>query len=1252
MASFSISGTLEKMANRDKDFRFMASSDLLTELGKDTFKLDADSEKRLTQMLLKLLEDRSGDVQGMAVKCIGPLIKKVNESQVGEIVDQTANLLLKDKNDDVRDIASLGLQLAIENCNQKDGAHVVKRLSGRLIAAIAAETKEPEKKDSKSKSKEPTPAGPSDAVRLETKLECMQRLEDLLARFGSLMTADFEKIQSAVLPQLTAQRAAARKRAIGCLSRLAAATPDKTFTVLIEHLLKSATESKKSDHVRTFVQTIGAISVAVGYRLGKYLNQIVPLVAKHCKEAGTEDESDEELRENCLQTFEALVLRCPKEISAHLPTIISIALEYIKHDPNYAEGDAEDMETDGGDEEEEDADGEYSADDDVSWKVRRASCKVLNAVINTRPELMQLFYDKVAPVLIARFKEREESVKGDIFVAFVSLLKQTNVVSRKSSGIAGSKAAAASLLADKVNSIVSNITKQLKQKSIKTRVGAFALLKELVAVLNGGLQAHLKDIVPGIIFSLGDKSTNSNLKIETLTFLRALLANHTEAAFHPHIKALVPPVLKAVADGYYKIAAEALRVTTEVVRVLRTPGSADAAKFEFKPFVKPIYDATYARLKATDTDQEVKDTAINAMGLIVANLGDELSGDLKDALSILQDRLANEITRLTTVKVFARIASSPLHLNLSSVLPDATKDLATFLRKQNRQLKQSSLTTLEIIVKNYGKEKAIQAHYPAVLGELTPLVSDTDLHISHLSLILVAAILKASPETISVVREGIYTKSLELVQSSLLQGSALSSILALFSELVTIGDKKLTYEALLESFLGLTKKQLPKQCYSSIAQCIAAVTAATDAGKRDGTVQRFVKDVQKTNEEPVQHIALLCLGEIGRRMNLEKTDNIQKVVFAAFESPSEEVKSAASFALGSIAVGNLAKFLPFILAEVKNQPKRQYLLLQSLREVISRTSQQESGKELQPQLGNIMPLLFENTESEEEGTRNVVAECLGKLAFVNPEKLLPEIQSRLTATSPRARSTLVAALKFTIVDQPAAIDPIILPLMGSFLDLLKDAQLDVRRASLLTLNWATHNKPALIRDLLPKYMPAVLSEAKLKPELIREVDLGPFKHKVDDGLENRKAAYETMNTVLDTCHDKVELAPFISQLVEGLKDPSYDIKMLAHLMVIRLAAVAGAAMLESLDLLVEPLRTTVTFKPPQTAVKQDVDRNDELVRSALRSVVAIARIDNVESNMKFEEFLRTTVKTGELAEKFETIRIAENADNGDPMDTN
>jgi cullin-associated NEDD8-dissociated protein 1 len=82
--AFNITSTLEKvilnnpnciwmiicvqMNSRDKDFRYMATADLVVELDKDTFKLDADSEKRLTAMVLKLLEDNSNQVQELAVK--------------------------------------------------------------------------------------------------------------------------------------------------------------------------------------------------------------------------------------------------------------------------------------------------------------------------------------------------------------------------------------------------------------------------------------------------------------------------------------------------------------------------------------------------------------------------------------------------------------------------------------------------------------------------------------------------------------------------------------------------------------------------------------------------------------------------------------------------------------------------------------------------------------------------------------------------------------------------------------------------------------------------------------------------------------------------------------------------------------------------------------------------------------------------------------------------------------------------------
>ena len=57
-----------QMTSSDKDFRFMATNDLMSELQKDSIKLDDDSERKVVRMLLRLLEDKNGEVQNLAVR--------------------------------------------------------------------------------------------------------------------------------------------------------------------------------------------------------------------------------------------------------------------------------------------------------------------------------------------------------------------------------------------------------------------------------------------------------------------------------------------------------------------------------------------------------------------------------------------------------------------------------------------------------------------------------------------------------------------------------------------------------------------------------------------------------------------------------------------------------------------------------------------------------------------------------------------------------------------------------------------------------------------------------------------------------------------------------------------------------------------------------------------------------------------------------------------------------------------------------
>jgi hypothetical protein len=54
----------------------------------------------------------------------------------------------------------------------------------------------------------------------------------------------------------------------------------------------------------------------------------------------------------------------------------------------------------------------------------RGAVKLLSAITDAYPDQVSEVYSKAASELVSRFREREESVKGDIFGAMSALLKQ------------------------------------------------------------------------------------------------------------------------------------------------------------------------------------------------------------------------------------------------------------------------------------------------------------------------------------------------------------------------------------------------------------------------------------------------------------------------------------------------------------------------------------------------------------------------------------------------------------------------------------------------------------------------------------------------------------------------------------------------------------------------------------------------------------------------------------------------------------
>ena len=1096
----------------------MAACDLCAELLKDNPKIEEGNlEKAICQGLLKQLDDASVDVQGNAVKCIAKIAPKIKEKHLGEVMKKLTSCVIKGT-DDFRDIYSTCLKTLISEAEESLG----KDVCNHLIPAL--------KEGLNNKSE-------------DVREECIDILNETIKRFYSVLIGnpkliEREVIVNTLLAQLKFPNVSLKKKSNHCLGSMAIILSSKQLGSLINKVLGVIKAGKtKKNEIFAYVQTIGSIASTVGYKMESNIKVILPIFISLCillPDAENKDQDlDNDVAEICLNAFECFVRKCPKEITPFIDEILKLSGELISFDPNF---NSEAEEVVGMEDQEDwgewgdDMEGEMEAGDadDSSWKVRRASIKVIDSIAKCRPEMLRELYTHIIIKLIARFKERDENVKCEIFSTFSNVIR-TGIIAAEDPEATElldvpmlvRTRSSTEVLTEHVPVIVQALLEQLNSKSQKVKNSVILVYLNMAIAIPGETQKHLPLIFPELFKNYNPKQ-DATIKIHILAILKRMMrATMTPQLFHPFKEDIKSILLQGLNDDYFKVISEALRATSGFLKVLRPSLKEKPVEMDYHT----LSDTAYSKLKATDIDHEVKQSSIYTMSILCAQMHDVLPfTEISRVMVILQERMKNEITRIPALKGVTLIINSSNKLSLEGTLKTMLPDLVNLVHKKSRGAKIHALTALLSISNHY--HPVLKPGAGDLIMEVEKVTLDVDLQVAKLALQFVNSFIKSEDLTTVQVEQFIKC-AITLAASPLIQGAALEELLLFFQGAAAFNKGKLSAEQLTTQLLKLGAENNLR----SIAKSIAAILLSNQKYLKS-CISKYINGLKDTGENTLNRkLFALTIGEIGRVENLKGYPDLQKAIFAIFASGKEDLKSYAAICLGDVAIGNMANYLPMVFEQMKTKTN-QYLLLLSLREIIS-----HNPGSLGDHFKDILPVLLENASNASESVRNIVSENLGKLFLGQPMQVDEYFSTNLRSPNHLIRSTFAASMKYCGIKTVEKM--VMQEIIPVFLYGLQDKDLGVRLATLVSLNTIVHNLSPLIRSEVENIAPIIIKETDVRPELIKEIDLGPFKHKVDEGAPLRKAAYLVLDSFLYYLGEKIDSTAVLDKVRKGIGECIY-----------------------------------------------------------------------------------------------------------------
>lgn len=1251
MTSYKIKELLKKSEQYDADERYMATEDLRKELNSIKGPLESSIQVPVRQAMLRLIMDKGKDVGTIAIKCLAACVSKLEFSQVRMIAKTLADLTIDQNNDEekeaLRDSFASGLRTIILAVEESHAKELMTEIVPILLRGVQGSN-------------------------VNARLITMDVLQVLLRRFGRLADDHHDAVLNTLSALLENDNTSVRKSASLTLGPLVSVVGDKLFSTLAEKVISGLSGANPG----CYIQTIGIISKAAGVRVGQHLERIIPLLQNFCTdfEGATAEDDRVELWHDCLRAFESLIQQCPTKVTPYIPDnnnrrgLVTLATDMLKWDPNdagecgaAAMEDEDDGEEDWGDDGD---DGEDWGDDggdagngwgddgggapvmdnlsDQSWKVRQAAAGVLSSFVRCRGDILKDYYLQLVESFIARFRERDAVVQEEILLATAYLLRQSVV--EETSDNKNENADSEELpdapmlvrarsqfgaLGDKTSDIVDKCCTLYPTADTASQAAVFVVLTELINARQGNVQEFMSKLAPLVVAGISATgSAKRDLVVSALKCATHLLQNHNHASLGPFFESILEATMTALARPADQVKRQALGVLAGIA-------SAGGRGGEF-PLAPTLFKCVFAQLKIKDNASSLKVAAIRAMSMLVAHCGNSLSEEIPQVLPVLKERLGNSVSAMATLRAITTIANAECKVDLHYIAITCVNELCSFMRQASSALRHLTVKCLEALVRTQGMKLESMGQ---IIKELSPHLNDEDLYLTHLTLALLSSCLEANASIAKEYPGSVLPSTLKLAQSPLLQGDCLKSLIQFYQASVTHGKNvsAMSYEKLMKSLLDSVNPNLPSQAYNTIAKCLAgmALTMAKTDGKAQTTktVAQFTKDItNKKTSDSSKTVALLTIGEIGRNLDLS-TDHpkLNDVAFSVFSSQDTTLRTAAAFALGSICVGNMDKFLSKLLNLINTQKEEQYGLLMALRETISASSQSF------PQSSTVASLLYERAESPDEGVRVMVAECLGRLA-VKDQDILVKLESLCECKSERSREVMVTALRTSFT--PEANWDAIESALPKFFKLLDDESLTVRQQAILTLNSLVRSRVDIIHSQLLNelVLPALYKGIEPIKELIETVNYGNFTEVVDGGLSLRRCVFQALGSLVECDPGRLDLQKYITSIQKGMIDNSIQIQMMTMSIFEKLGTNYPSHMLEILDGLPSKIMPCVKGNIKASKIEKTGAEAKDALRSLVKLMLIFNAIVGVEACSNYNYFFKQVMRTPILAAMVEEIQ--------------